>query len=53
MNWIEQQQQMQNLEDYQSYKITLALKGNMTPSRASIIRLINSKRKDKEKCLQT
>lgn len=40
------EQREQNMEDYQSYKITLALKGKMAPSFEGAVRLINSKRKD-------
>ena len=40
------EQREQNMDDYQSYKITLALKGKMTPSFDGVVRLINSKRKD-------
>jgi len=46
MSWLEEEQDAKNLEDYQSYKITQALKGKMAPSFESVIRLINSKRKD-------
>ena len=40
------EQRERDLEDYQSYKITLALKGKMTPSFDGAVRLINSRRKD-------
>ena len=43
---ILEEQMEQNMDDYQSYKITLALKGKMTPSFEGAVRLINSKRKD-------
>lgn len=46
------EQREQNMEDYQSYKITLALKWKMTPSFEGAVRLINSKRKDGQKCLK-
>lgn len=39
------EQREQNMEDYQSYKITLALKGKMTPSFEGAVRLINSRKK--------
>lgn len=43
------EQREQNMEDYQSYKITLALKGKMTPSLEGVIRLIRKKGYDHEK----
>lgn len=46
MNWLDEQSQKQDTENYQSYKITQALKGKMTPTRDGVVRLINSKRKD-------
>ncbi len=50
MSWLEEEQEKRNLEDYQRYKITLALKGKMTPSTESVIRLLNTRRKDDERC---
>ena len=49
MSWFDDELQAENLENYHNYKITQALKGNMTPSFEGVIRLINSRRKDHEK----
>ena len=49
MSWLEEEQEQQNIDDYQSYKITQALKGKMTPSLEGVIRLIRKKGYDHEK----
>lgn len=46
MSWFYEQSREQDVENYQSYKITQALKGKRTPSREGVVKLINSKRKD-------
>lgn len=45
MKHYEKEQEQQNMDDYQSYKITLELKGKMAPTREAVIRLLNSKRR--------
>lgn len=53
MTWYEEQLRQQNMEDYQSYKITQELKGKMSPSREGVVRMLNSKRKDVKKWSST
>lgn len=45
MTWIEEQQRLENIENYQNYLISVELKGKMAPSLKEVIDLINSKRK--------
>ena len=52
MTWYEEQLRQQNMEDYQSYKITQKLKGKMSPSREGVVRMLN-KRKDVKKWSST
>ena len=47
MNWIEEQLEKENLENYQNYRITEELRGDMTPSLKAVIDMLNSKRKVK------
>lgn len=49
MSWLDDERQQQNIDDYQSYKITLALKGRMSPTLQSAIRLIKARGKYDEK----
>ena len=44
MKTLLEETQKQNIDDYQSYLISKELKGNMTPTRDGVIRLINSRR---------
>lgn len=46
MSWFYEQSVQQDVENYQSYRITQALRGKMAPSFEGAVRLINSKRKD-------
>lgn len=45
MSWLDKEVQEQNLQNYQSYKITQALKGRMTPSEADVIRALQKGKK--------
>ena len=46
---MQDQLNQENMEEYQSYRITLILQGNMTPSYKGVIRMLNQRRKENEK----
>lgn len=43
MSWLMEQEAMQNIEDYQSYRISIELEGKRTPSLEEVIKLIKRK----------
>ena len=49
MSWLIEQEAMQNIEDYQSYRISKELEGKRTPSLEEVIKLIKRKGWNNEK----
>lgn len=43
MSWIEDQNDAERIENYQNYRITRELQGNMTPSAEGVIRLMKGR----------
>lgn len=49
MSWLIEQEAMQNIEDYQAYRISKELEGKRTPSLEEVIKLIKRKGWNNEK----
>lgn len=49
MSWLIEQEALQNIEDYQAYRISKELQGQRTPSLEEVIKLIKRKGWNNEK----
>ena len=48
MTWIDEQNEVENIENYQNYLISQELKGSMCPTLEEVIKLLKAKRCDYE-----
>lgn len=51
MNWMEEETEKVRIENYQNYRITLELKGKMTPTEKGVIRLLKGRMKNENRTI--